>query len=646
MFRKIFFYSLLHVAAFSFSQEKVEDEKQRLIEDVVKSKNKDYFSLDSILYRSRKKEERFNEDDYYKLYEKSIRNKYVIGQIFAANNLGICFRRKSNYDQSAKYHKEALKLARTIKDVGVEVLSLNMLGVSYRRQGDMRNAINYHQASLSKAKQIKNPTIDNRRSIGIAQNSIGNIYLVLRQYSLALIEFEKAIQIQKELQDKRGLAINYQNTGFAQENLMLLDEAEENYKKSLALDEEINSTIGKIVCYNSLSSIYIKKKNYEKALKNIEKILPAAISYDNKYYLGRTYNTMGEVLLKLARYDESKKFLNDALAISREAGHKKNEIRSLYLISEFYDRTKDVEQAYAFYRKASIAEKRTQDDQSISYVSNLISKHNMQSKINELNYLESQSKIKTLLFFRNRNILIISLITIALLSIALYSIYRQRLINNDRKILLLEQQALQTQMNPHFLFNALNSIKLYIINNDQKQAVYYLNKFSKLIRNILDVSKVKEVSLKEELSTMDLYMSIENIRFSNEIDYKLNVDSDLNTDTIKVPPLILQPFIENAIWHGLSSKEGSKTIALNASKISKDIVEINIEDDGIGREAAGKIKKAKSLKRKSVGIDLTIERLKTFAEDYEGEFNLSYHDLTNDEGTPIGTRVSLKIPLV
>jgi len=232
-----------------------------------------------------------------------------------------------------------------------------------------------------------------------------------------------------------------------------------------------------------------------------------------------------------------------------------------------------------------------------------------------------------------------------LLSIALYSIYRQRLLNNDRKILLLEQQALQTQMNPHFIFNALNSIKLYIINNEQKQAVYYLNKFSKLIRNILDVSKIKEVSLKEELATMDLYMSIENIRFSNEINYQVDINPDMNTDTIKVPPLILQPFLENALWHGLSSKKSDKQIKLTANKVSDTVVEVNIIDNGIGRNAAAKIKEGKSLKRKSVGIDLTKERLKTFSEDYDDEFSLTYHDLTNEGGSPAGTKVTLRFPI-
>lgn len=126
----------------------------------------------------------------------------------------------------------------------------------------------------------------------------------------------------------------------------------------------------------------------------------------------------------------------------------------------------------------------------------------------------------------------------------------------------LKLTAFKSQMNPHFIFNALNSIKLYIVNNDAKLAAHYLNKFSKLIRKILEASNQKEITLSEELETMDLYMTIENIRFSNEINFTIHIDETINLKTIKVPPLILQPFLENSIWHGLSSKKESKRVIL------------------------------------------------------------------------------------
>ncbi|WGH74605.1 histidine kinase [Tenacibaculum tangerinum] len=238
------------------------------------------------------------------------------------------------------------------------------------------------------------------------------------------------------------------------------------------------------------------------------------------------------------------------------------------------------------------------------------------------------------------------MVSIALLGVLLYSIYRQRLLNNEKKILLLEQEALRIQMNPHFVFNALNSIKLYIINNEQRNAVYYLNKFSKLIRSILESSTVKEVTLSEELKTMNLYMSIENIRLSNEVNYVEEVDPSINVERIKVPPLILQPFLENSIWHGLSSKKGEKEVLVKVTKIADEFIQIDIVDNGIGRDAAMKIRKNKSLNRKSIGINLTKERLRNFANQYANNYSLIYTDIIDEEGNPKGTKVSLKIPIL
>jgi len=210
--------------------------------------------------------------------------------------------------------------------------------------------------------------------------------------------------------------------------------------------------------------------------------------------------------------------------------------------------------------------------------------------------------------------------------------------------LTLEQDMLRSQMNPHFIFNSLNSIKLYIINNEKENAVYYLNKFSKLIRKILIASKEKEIPLSEELDTMKLYMNIENIRFSNEINYTTKVAEDIDLEAIKVPSLILQPFLENALWHGLSTKKDNKEIQLEVTK-NNDFVKISITDNGVGRIKADKIKKSKVLKRKSVGLTITNDRLTNFYKSYEKDYSLNIKDLYDSNNIASGTRVIINIPI-
>ena len=174
--------------------------------------------------------------------------------------------------------------------------------------------------------------------------------------------------------------------------------------------------------------------------------------------------------------------------------------------------------------------------------------------------------------------------------------------------------------------------------------MYYLNKFSKLIRKILVASSEKEISLEDELDTMQLYMNIENIRFSNEINFDIKIDENINTANTKVPSLILQPFLENALWHGLSSKKDDKRILLHVYRKDEDFVTITITDNGIGRKEAHRINQDKLLKRKSIGIAITKARLANFSKSYTNDYRIDIEDLYDDNKKPIGTKVIVEIP--
>lgn len=214
----------------------------------------------------------------------------------------------------------------------------------------------------------------------------------------------------------------------------------------------------------------------------------------------------------------------------------------------------------------------------------------------------------------------------------------------DKELAELKVSALRSQMNPHFIFNSLNAIKRYIIENEKENAVFYLNKFSKLIRKILASTMEKETSLDEELETIQLYVNIENIRFNNSIDFKIEIDDTLNLSAVKLPSLILQPFIENAIWHGLSLKETNRKLHLSVQKLSGNQLKIDIIDNGIGRQKSAAIKKKKLLKRTSFGVKLSEERLKHFSENFSADSSIIFEDL-HENNLPSGTKVTLLIPL-
>ena len=202
-----------------------------------------------------------------------------------------------------------------------------------------------------------------------------------------------------------------------------------------------------------------------------------------------------------------------------------------------------------------------------------------------------------------------------------------------------ELQLLRAQMNPHFIFNSLNSVKSFIIKNNPRAAGDYLSKFAHLMRMILSNSKRNTVSLANELETLRVYITLEQMRFSESFDYTIDIDDELDTEHIEVLPLLLQPFVENAIWHGLLHKESKGTIQILLKKRG-DFVQITIDDDGIGREASARIKMSGTKKQKSFGMDISKDRLKHY---YGDEYKIHFEDKYQD-GQAAGTRVTIVIP--
>ena len=219
------------------------------------------------------------------------------------------------------------------------------------------------------------------------------------------------------------------------------------------------------------------------------------------------------------------------------------------------------------------------------------------------------------------------------------------LMNTQRKMTEVEMQALRAQMNPHFIFNCLNSINRYIVKSDQTTASLYLTKFAKLIRLILDNSNSKNVILTNELEALKLYIEMEALRFDKKFTYEIKVEPNLGTDTVEVPPLIIQPYVENAIWHGLLHKESNGHLSVRVYMCGETMLEVTIEDNGIGREKAKELKSKTATSRKSLGMQLTENRLSLLNKHAELNASIEIIDLQNGGSEAVGTKVILKIPV-
>lgn len=236
----------------------------------------------------------------------------------------------------------------------------------------------------------------------------------------------------------------------------------------------------------------------------------------------------------------------------------------------------------------------------------------------------------------------------------IYMFYRYRVKQNKEKEELriqytkelaeVEMKALRAQINPHFLFNSLNSINNYILKNDTKKASRYLVKFSQLVRNILNNSSNSFITLQEELQTIELYMLIEGMRFNDQFTYAIENVNGINTANITIPSLLLQPYVENAIWHGLLHKEGFKQIIIRIEQgENDDYISVNIIDNGVGRKKAEEIEN-KPKQRKSYGMQLGENRLKLMGQNNGVSASVEIIDLVDDQMKPIGTQIKIIIP--
>ena len=208
----------------------------------------------------------------------------------------------------------------------------------------------------------------------------------------------------------------------------------------------------------------------------------------------------------------------------------------------------------------------------------------------------------------------------------------------------LEMQALRAQMNPHFIFNSLNSINRFILQNNKTQASEYLTKFSKLVRMILQNSQESLITLENELETLKLYLELEALRFENRFDFKISVPKDVDIDVLKVPPLIIQPYVENAIWHGLMHKEEKGHLSIDADQ-KDDQLFLRITDNGIGRKQASQLARKSTVPHKSMGLKITSDRIKILHRSTEAESPVTINDLVHADGSAAGTEVLLKLPV-
>ena len=581
-------------------------------------------------------------DSYQKAIHFALKGKKtdeLLARIY--HNTGLIYQYNDEYKKALGYHQKAFELFVKIKNEKLGLTALNSVGACYTNLNDYKKALNCYFQVLKIAE-----TQNNESEMGLASGNIGLVFKRIGNFEKAYAYFEKAIAIYSKINDMRNLINTYQSYGTAKDSNNDQKGAIKLYEKGLRLATKPEYDNLKYDLINGLGVAYLAQKNYEKAIDFLKQSLVYYRENENKRKLSITNLHYSEVLteapdeiLKKNNINPSEKYnlaislLKENVKIDEKLEIPESLMYDKELLAKIYEKKGDYKNALHEFKDFQ----RLKDSLAFSENREEAIKKEMQYNADKKETL-AKAEIGKQKVIRNAIVTVSLIVLIAGVFLFLGFRKRQKIKAEQKEILLkaeiseTELKALRAQMNPHFIFNALNSIADYINKNDARSADYYLGKFAKLMRGILENSEEKEISLSEELKMLEFYMDLESLRFKNKFNYEVKIADDINPENTLIPPMILQPFVENSILHGLAKKENDGKITIHIDK-TEDLLKCTIEDNGIGR------KNPNENLNKSYGVKLTRERIALFDKSKNSDSGVFYTDLET------GTRVELRLPL-
>ncbi|HNW57716.1 MAG TPA: tetratricopeptide repeat protein [Bacteroidales bacterium] len=547
----------------------------------------------------------------------------------------------SDFINAAQEGSIAMKKAEAAKEEEVLVRIMVFFGQYNHRTGLYSESIDYFTKSITLAEKfkLKGYIPGNYYNIADVYNSMGN----LKDYRATL---QKVIDASKEVNDTSYLELGYFRLGTS------YTEKDRNYHNADSLLRKCLeiSLIKKDSGYIALSlanlgwNFYLEKK-YEPSIKSYNKSLSYSLPAKRYSMAANALGNLGTIYRDLGNTEKSLEYYNKSI----EQSKKVEDVYNLYWVyqdmSEMYIRKKDTANAYLSY----VLFKKYSDSylkaSSIQDLSEAKIRYDADSHKKELQLLSLRIRNQRLLIFGNSGLFVLSLAVLILLLSRSKINAKRRISEMNRKISEITQANLRQQMNPHFIFNTLNSIQYYMYQHDKLATNNYLTKFSSLMRKVLENSQHTSVPLRDELDALNLYLELETIRFKNKFTYEIKVDEDIDTLLYKIPTMLIQPYVENSICHGIMPATGNGYIRIDL-KLNCECINCTIEDNGIGREAAKERKIKNENPRNSLGTQIASSRLDLVNALYGTSLKIVYTDLKNTDGEPSGTRVEIHIPIM
>jgi tetratricopeptide (TPR) repeat protein len=416
--------------------------------------------------------------------------------------------------------------------------------------------------------------------------------------------------------------------------------------------------------YVLMGELYVAENKYDTALFYLQSALAGFREVNDRNWVMRSLLELGKAYKELNRQTVALQYTRELLTNAEQTGARQYERDAHYLLYQLFAFNGSSDSAYRHLEEYTTLNNSLGIDLSARKLAFFKSSAQLEQAGLKIALLNRQKQLQDEAITQARQqkfFLAIGLIVLAMLFIIIgrnfflkrrSAEHLRMLAENEleieklqhtKKLSELEMQVLRVQMNPHFIFNSLNSINRFILRNNKTDASEYLTKFSRLVRMILQNSQSSLITLENELDSLRLYLELEALRFDHRFDYNIVINKGVDITMLKVPPLVMQPYVENAIWHGLMPKEGKGHVEINISSDSGYLF-ICIADDGVGRAMA--TTRSQAATHRPLGLQITSQRIDMMHHTGDTSSAVSINDLVDAAGQPAGTEVTLKLPML
>ncbi len=573
------------------------------------------------------------------------------GYALCNSNMALLLFNQSEFPEAMKHHEIALKTRKDIHDKKGEADSYNGIGNIFFMQGNYQGAMEYYERSLKMKRELKD-----KKGISQALGNIGSLYNIQSNYPKALEYYLDGLKIKEELGDKNGMGTNYGNIGLIYYKQEDMSNALKYFNLSLKYREEAGNVPGVALCHSYIGLIYTHQNKFPEALDNFSRCLKIQTKLDNKTEIASLYAQIGEVYMYqkdfpkalrnyqhavqvhaslkdklgmiydyqgagktymyMQNFSEARNNLNKALELSKQVGSKATIAQLHSNLFQLDSIQADWKSALENYKLKVTTEDSVENKETVKKMLQLEMQYAFDKKHLADSLQNAQAMHVAALKLRQQRIAIILSIVVSVAIITLIVLLQRAKIRRtkreqkllfSRQLLETELKALRAQMNPHFIFNCLNSIQAFILRENRLDATNYLQKFSRLIRLILDNSQKTSNTVEDETEILSLYLELEKLRLKNKFDFEINISEEIDSSFTEIPSMVIQPLVENSIWHGLMHIEDKGILKVAFKKGDHQLTCI-VEDNGIGREKSKAMKPQNGKKHESTDADRFLQR--------------------------------------